>query len=87
MGQSEGYKAEHFDLKNLALFFCIAFGWTWFWWYLFISNVLKMPAGIGTPDVDLRTAGPILLIVILSSLDIVPSVTLSYERSNLLVTF
>lgn len=61
-----GYKAREFDIKNLVLFFLIAFGWTWFWWFLFILGVLRMPAGVGTPDIDLKTAGPILLIVILS---------------------
>jgi len=60
------YKAKEFDTKNIFLFFLIAFGWTWFWWFLFILGVFKMPAGVGTPDIDLGTAGPILLIVILS---------------------
>lgn len=64
--QPAGYKTERFELKNLTLFFFIAFGWTWFWWYLFIANILQMPAGVGTPDIDIKTAGPILLIVILS---------------------
>lgn len=64
--QLSGYKARDFDIKYLVLFFLIAFGWTWFWWSLFIFDILRMPAGVGTPDIDLATAGPILLIVILS---------------------
>lgn len=64
--RSPGYRADEFDAKNLLLFFLIAFGWTWFWWFLFIFGVLEMPAGVGTPDIDLGTAGPILLILILS---------------------
>jgi membrane protease YdiL (CAAX protease family) len=58
------YKTKEFNTKYIILFFLIAFGWTWFWWFLFISGVLKMPAGVGTPDIDLGTAGPILLIII-----------------------
>jgi membrane protease YdiL (CAAX protease family) len=66
MSQANRYKTETWQPRNLIGFFLIAFGWTWFWWALFIFGILKMPAGIGTPDVDLGSAGPILLIVILS---------------------
>ena len=66
MSQSNRTKTETWQPRNLIGFFLIAFGWTWFWWALFIFDILKMPAGIGTPDVDLGSAGPILLIVILS---------------------
>jgi len=66
MSQTSRYKTETWQPRNLIWFFLIAFGWTWFWWALFIFGILKMPAGIGTPDVDLASAGPILLIVILS---------------------
>lgn len=59
-------KTDAWQPRNLIGFFLIAFGWTWFWWALFILDILKMPAGIGTPDVKLGAAGPILLIVILS---------------------
>ena len=66
MSQTSRYKTETWQPRNLIWFFLIAFGWTWFWWALFIFSILKMPAGIGTPDIDLASAGPILLIVILS---------------------
>jgi len=66
MSQTSRYKTETWQPRNLIWFFLIAFGWTWFWWALFILDILKMPAGIGTPDVDLGSAGPILLIIILS---------------------
>jgi len=38
-----GYKSKALDIKSLLLFFLIAFGWTWFWWSLFITGVLHMP--------------------------------------------
>ena len=66
MSQTIRPKTKNWQPRNLVGFFLIAFGWTWFWWALFIFDVMKMPAGIGTPDVDLRSAGPILLIVIFS---------------------
>ncbi len=66
MSQMFRYKKEEWQPRNLIWFTLIAFGWTWFWWALFIFDVLKMPVGIGTPEVDLVSAGPILLIVILS---------------------
>jgi membrane protease YdiL (CAAX protease family) len=66
MSQITRYKTDNFQSRNLLWFILIAFGWTWFWWGFFIFDVLKMPPGIGTPDVDLGSAGPILLIVILS---------------------
>lgn len=66
MFQKTRFKADVFQSRNLVWFFLISFGWTWFWWGLFIFGVLKMPKGIGTPEMDLATAGPILLIVILS---------------------
>ena len=31
----------------------IAFGWTWITWSLFISEIIKLPVGIWTPDVDI----------------------------------
>jgi membrane protease YdiL (CAAX protease family) len=64
--QSVGYKAKAFESRNLVFFFLIAFGWSWFWWGLFIFNILKIPSGIGTSEVDLRSAGPLILIIALS---------------------
>jgi membrane protease YdiL (CAAX protease family) len=66
MPQSTSYKTATWQPRNLLWFVLIAFGWTWFWWGLFIFDVLKMPAEIGTPEFDLSSAGPILGIVILS---------------------
>ena len=66
MSQTSRYKTDNWQPRNLIGFFLIAFGWTWFWWSLFIFGVLKMPAAVGTPDIDLSTAGPILLVVVFS---------------------
>jgi len=66
ISQSVGYKAKSFEPRNLTFFFLIAFGWSWFWWALFIFGILKMPAGIGTPDVDLASAGPLILLIALT---------------------
>jgi membrane protease YdiL (CAAX protease family) len=61
-----GYKAKALEPRNLAFFFLIAFGWSWLWWALFIFGILKMPAGIGTSEVDLGSAGPLILIIMLT---------------------
>jgi len=62
-----GYKTREFELRNLLLYLLIAFGWSWLWWLLFTVGILKMPAGIGTPNVDLVSAGPIVILVALTS--------------------
>ena len=64
--QMVGYKAKAFEPRNLVFFFLIAFGWTWFWWGLFIFGILKLPSGIGTSEVDLGSASPTVLIVLLA---------------------
>jgi hypothetical protein len=62
-----GYKASAFELRNLVFFFLIAFGWSWFlWWLLFISGIVTMPAGIGTSEVDLRSAWPLMILSLLT---------------------
>lgn len=61
-----GYKAPQFNLKHLLLFFLIAFGWSWFWWYLFIAEIFIMPDAVGTPEMDLATIGPVFLIILIS---------------------
>jgi hypothetical protein len=61
-----GYKAKALEPRNLAFFFLIAFGWSWLWWALFIFGILKMPAGIGTSEVDLGSAGPLILLIALT---------------------
>ena len=64
--QAVGYKAKDFELRNLAFFMLIAFGWSWFlWWLLFLSGIVTMPAGIGTPEINL---GSTTLLIILSLL-------------------
>jgi membrane protease YdiL (CAAX protease family) len=64
--QTIDYKVKAFEPRNLAYFFMIAFGWSWFWWALFIFGILKMPAGIGTSQVDLKSAGPLILLIALT---------------------
>ena len=36
MKSIERYKTKNWQPRNLIGFFLIAFGWTWFWWALFI---------------------------------------------------
>ena len=62
--QSVGYKAKAFEPRNLLFFFLIAFGWSWFWWGLFIFGILELPTGIGTAEVDFVAALPMILIVL-----------------------
>lgn len=64
--QPVGYKAKTFETRNLAFFLLIAFGWSWIWWALFIFGILKMPAGIGTPEVDFGSTGPFMLVIALT---------------------
>jgi uncharacterized protein len=64
--QAPGTKAKAFKPRNLAFFLLIAYGWSWFWWTLFIFGILKMPSGIGTPAVDFASAGPLILIIMLT---------------------
>jgi len=66
MSQSARYKTNDWQPRNLIGFFLIAFGWTWFWWALFIFDILHMPSEVGTPDMDLSSVGPIILIVLIS---------------------
>ena len=66
MSQNNRYITKTWQPWNLAFFTLIAFGWTWFWWALFIFDVLRMPSEIGTPAFDLGSAGPVLLAVIIS---------------------
>jgi membrane protease YdiL (CAAX protease family) len=64
--QTVEYKAKAFEARNLAFFFLLAFGWSWFWWALFIFGILTMPAGIGTSEVDFGSAGPLMLLIALT---------------------
>ena len=55
--QTIGYKAKAFEPRNLVLFFLIAFGWSWlFWWFLFLSGIVSVPGGIGTQNIDLGSS-------------------------------
>jgi uncharacterized protein len=62
-----GYKAKAFEPRNLGFFFLIAFGWSWFFlWLLFISGIVTMPSGIGTSEVDLGSAWPLMILSLLT---------------------
>lgn len=61
-----GYKTREFELRNLLLFFLIAFSWSWISWFLFIGNIIQMPAGVGTPEVYIGQLLAVLSILILS---------------------
>ena len=53
----------------MVIFFLIAFGWTWIWWWvLFLSGWITVPAGIGSREVELGggTGTLILFLVALS---------------------
>lgn len=54
MSETENQNAVEFERDNLAKFFIISFGWTWLYWSLFIFQVIKLPSGIGTPNVSLK---------------------------------
>ena len=54
MENKMSWKADSFDGKNLVWFFIIAFGWTWLYWSIFILQIVKMPEGMGTPNVNLK---------------------------------
>ena len=47
-------KKENFEPRNLVGFFAFAFCWTWLYWSLFIFQIIKLPPGIGTPNVNLK---------------------------------
>ena len=65
--QTDGYKARAFEPRNLAFFMLIAFGWSWFlWWLLFLSGIVTMPAGIGTPETNLGSNLPLIILSLLS---------------------
>lgn len=61
----QNYKANQFDLKNLMVFFAIAFAWTWAFNALFISGLLQMPAGVGTFSTDVAAVLSLIGILLL----------------------
>ena len=48
------WKKENLEPRNLLAFFGVAFCWTWLYWALFIFQIIKLPPGIGTPNVNLN---------------------------------
>jgi membrane protease YdiL (CAAX protease family) len=60
------WRKHSLEPKNLVAFFGIAFGWTWLYWSLFIFQIIKLPAGIGTPNVSLSEILVYVPIVIFS---------------------
>lgn len=54
------------ETRNLVIFFVIAFGWTWIYWSLFIFQIIKLPPGIGTPNVSLQDMLVYIPIVVFS---------------------
>jgi len=65
--QTVGYKAKAFEPRNLVLFFLIAFGWSWlFWWLLFLSGIVRMPAGISIQNIDLGSSWWLIPLSLLS---------------------
>ena len=63
------YKANAFEGRNLVYFFLIAFGWTWLWWWiLFFSGWVTVPADLGSRDADFGAGVGfvVILLVVLS---------------------
>jgi len=58
-----GFRTNAFESRNLVVFLLIAFGWSWFWWLLFVFDVLSWPAGAGTDDVEFS---PMLFLLIIT---------------------
>ena len=61
-----GWKNSEFESENLVKFFLIAFGWTWLYWSVFIFQLVTMPEGMGTPNVNLREALVFIPLVVFS---------------------
>ena len=61
------YITRDIEVRNLLLFLIIAFGWSWFCWGLFIFDVLTMPIGAGTSELEAGSAGVIDWIFLLLS--------------------
>ena len=60
------WKRESLELRNLILFFVIAFGWSWAIWFGLMNNWIPLPQGIGTPDVNLVELAKVFPMLILS---------------------
>jgi membrane protease YdiL (CAAX protease family) len=59
------YREKTLDGRSLIVFFLIAFAWSWFWWFLFIADVLHIPAGIGTSGTGPSGLSPVFMIVLI----------------------
>jgi membrane protease YdiL (CAAX protease family) len=60
-----GYKAKSFEGRHLIYFFLIAFGWTWIWWWvLFLSGWVEVPAELGTRATDIGPVSPLLILLV-----------------------
>lgn len=66
MHQKENWKTESLEPRNLALFFIIAFAWSWALWSPFILNILQLPEGTGTSSVNLVELARVLPIILVS---------------------
>ena len=65
MQQATGYKAKAFEGRNLIYFFLIAFGWTWIWWWiLFLSGWVDVPADLGTQAADAGSVSPLIILLV-----------------------
>jgi len=65
MNEVVGFKARAFEGRNLVLFFLIAFGWTWIWWWvLFFSGWVSVPAGVGTSETDFGGINAVVLLLV-----------------------
>ena len=64
--QNNSFKNKPLNPGRLVRFFLLAFAWSWFWWSLFIIGILDMPTGVGTPEMDLSTAGLSFLALLVS---------------------
>jgi hypothetical protein len=60
-----GCREKSLEPRNLALFYLIAFAWSWFGWFLLIDGVLHMPAFLGTPEIKAVPLSPVILIVLI----------------------
>jgi membrane protease YdiL (CAAX protease family) len=65
MDKNSGYKAKAFEGRNLLYFFLIAFGWTWVWWWtLFLSGWVTVPADLGSQSADVGSVSPLIILLV-----------------------
>lgn len=66
MNETSNWKSREYEFENLVKFFLISFGWTWLYWSMFIFQLVTLPEGMGTPNVNLREALLFIPIVVFS---------------------